>query len=65
MAKINQTKGEVLKPAQQVTPPPTTAAPSKVEVIQGNIPVLTVQLLAQINTNLVELGKKLDRLIEK
>jgi hypothetical protein len=35
----------------------------KVQVIPGNIPVLTIQLLAQLNANMVELGKKLDELI--
>lgn len=36
----------------------------KVQVIQGNIPVLTIQILAQINQNIIELGKKLDAVIE-
>lgn len=56
MAKVNQTKQEVLGPQ---------VPPGRVEIIQGNIPVLTIQLLAKINENIVELGKKLDAVIEE
>ena len=54
----------VLQTKETQLPPAAGAAePGKVQVIQGNIPVLTIQILAQINSNLVEVGKKLDELV--
>jgi hypothetical protein len=44
--------------------PSPVQEPGKVQVIQGNIPVLTIQILAQINANIIELGKKLDAVIQ-
>lgn len=50
--KVNQTKTVDLPPAgvQQVTPP------GQIQVNQGNVPIVTVQLLNDIN---VKLGKVL------
>lgn len=58
---VLQTRENQLPPANAPTPGPDAG---KVQVIQGNIPVLTVQILAQINSNIIELGKKLDAVIE-
>jgi hypothetical protein len=55
----------VLQTKENQLPPQAEPAPDgKVQVIQGNIPVLTIQLLAQINANIIALGKKLDAVIE-
>ena len=62
-------KGKPVLQTKETQLPPATAPTgagsdsNKVQVIQGNIPVLTIQILAQINSNLVEVGKKLDELI--
>jgi hypothetical protein len=63
------TKGKPVLQTRENQLPPASAAPvqpdaGKVQVIQGNIPVLTVQILAQINANIIELGKKLDAVIQ-
>jgi hypothetical protein len=55
---VLQTRETQLPPAQPAQP-----ADGQVQVIQGNIPVLTIQLLAQVNRNLVEVVKRLDELI--
>jgi hypothetical protein len=54
---VEKTKGATLHPAQE-------KPDDRVQVNPGNTSVLTVQLLAAINRNLVELNKKLDVVIE-
>jgi len=58
---VSQTKETVLSPTEPSAP---AEKPNQVQIIQGNTSVLTIQLLAQINTNIVEVGKKLDALLE-
>ena len=53
---INQTK-------EAMIPPPEAPKDDKVQIIQGNTSILTIQLLAQVNRNLVEVTKRLDELI--
>jgi hypothetical protein len=55
--QVYQTQGGTVPP--QEAPKPA----DKVEIIQGNTPILTIQLLAQVNRNLVEVVKRLDDLI--
>lgn len=55
---INQTKEAMIPPAQ-----PEAPKDDKVQIIQGNTSILTIQLLAQVNRNLVEVTKRLDELI--
>mgnify|MGYP001431396895 CR=1 FL=1 len=58
---VLQTKEAMIPPA--VNPPLETPRPDKVEIIQGNTSILTIQLLAQVNRNLVDVVKRLDELI--
>lgn len=51
---VNRTSQEELGPAKENKPD------DRVQIVQGNTPVLTIQLLASINKNIIELGKKLD-----
>lgn len=57
--QVFQTQGGTIPPAQPEAPKPN----DKVEIIQGNTSILTIQLLAQVNRNLVEMVKRLDELI--
>ena len=59
-------KNKILKPSSPAIQPQKEAEePSSgmVQIVQGNTPVLTIQVLAQINKNIVELAKKMDELI--
>ena len=58
---VNQTKETMIPPAQSEAP---KSDDNRIQIIQGNTPVITIQLLAQINKNIIELGKKLDAVIE-
>jgi len=55
--EINQTKEAMIPPAQEAP------KDDKVQIIQGNTSILTIQLLAQVNRNLVDVVKRLDELI--
>ena len=64
---MTKDKGKpVLQTKETQLPAPQAEAPkNQVQIIQGNTSVLTIQLLAQINTNIIELGKKLDAVIQE
>lgn len=59
------TKGKLINQTKEAMIPPAQEAPKddKVQIIQGNTSILTIQLLAQVNRNLVEVTKRLDELI--
>jgi len=58
---VNQTKETML--GSGMAAPAPQPADDKVQIIQGNTSILTIQLLAQVNRNLVEVTKRLDELI--
>ena len=62
---MTKDKGKpVLQTKETQLPAPQAEAPkNQVQIIQGNTSVLTIQLLAQVNRNLVEVVKRLDELI--
>jgi len=53
----------VLQTKEVIMPPAEAPKNDKVQIIPGNTSILTIQLLAQVNRNLVEVTKRLDELI--
>ena len=56
-------KGKLINQTKEAMIPPEAPKDDKVQIIQGNTSILTIQLLAQVNRNLVDVVKRLDELI--
>jgi hypothetical protein len=61
MAKDNKSKPVSKTMETDLAPVPTAPASDKIQVVSGNVPIVTVQLLADINAKLGKILEFLQR----